>query len=226
GEPAEQRLIHHNIPVTGGNSGSPMVGASGKLVALLNSGNVLPTASGGRMPNAAIINYAQRADLVLEMLDGTADANLARERAYWAKQTATFKRGFDLIIPQVLAELKPANGANPTLVSQTKFTLTKGDQFKAKDKDGKDTFRRQKIHSVSIKGKVPGVFIAYAQERSPIQLFLVINGNIVQQNDRGIWFPAIRYGFDQDQTADIYVVSPDKDVNYTLLQYSFEAPPS
>jgi hypothetical protein len=226
GDATESRLIHHNIPVTGGNSGSPMVGASGKLVALLNSGNVLPTAGGGRMPNAAIVNYAQRADLVLDLVNGTAEAGLDKERAYWAKQTATFKRGFDLIVPQVLTELRPATGANPTLVSQTKFTLIKGDQFKTKDKEGKDVSRRQKIHTVSIKGKVPGVFIAYAQERTPIQIYLVINGNIVQQNDRGVWFPYVQYSFDADQAADIYIVSPDQDVNYTLLQYSWDPPPS
>jgi hypothetical protein len=226
GDPAQQRLIHHNIPVTGGNSGSPMVNAAGKLVALLNSGNVFAAQGGGRMPNAAIINYGQRADLARELVDGTAEANLAKEREYWSKQTATFKRGFDFIVPQLLTEIRPKTGVNPTMVSQNKHVLTKGESFKAKDSAGKEVARRQRIHSVTMKGKVPGAFIAYAQERAPIQLYLVINGQIASQNDRGVWFPHLSYSFDQDTTADVYVVSPDQDVNYTLMQYTWDPPPS
>ena len=75
-------------------------------------------------------------------------------------------------------------------------------------------------------GKVPGAFIAYAQERAPVQLYLVINGQIALQNDRGVWFPHLSYAFDQDTSADVYVVSPDQDVNYTLMQYSWDPPPS
>jgi V8-like Glu-specific endopeptidase len=226
GEIPQQRLMHHNIPVTGGNSGSPMIAANGKLVALLNSGNVFAAQGGGRMPNAAVINYGQRADLVHELLKGTAEANLAAERAYWAKQTAAFKRGFDLIVPQLLSEIKPKSGGNATPVNQSKYTLTKGDSFKAKDNQGKDVARRQRIHSVSMKANVPGAFIVYAQERAPIQLYLVIDGQIVSQNDRGIWFPHLSYSYDKDVTADVYVVSPDQDVNYTLMQYSWDPPRS
>lgn len=226
GDIAQRRQIHHNIPVTGGNSGSPMVASSGKLVALLNAGNMLAHGDKGRMPNAAIINYGQRADLALELLDGTAEANLAKERAYWAKQTATFQRGFDLLVPAILNQTKPATAEKPTLVSQTKFTLTKGDGFKTKDNQGKEVSRRQRIHSVTMKANVPGIFIAYAQERAAIQLYLVSDGQIVSQDDRGNWFPFLRYSYPQDTTADIYVVSPDSDVNYTLLQYSWEPPRS
>lgn len=226
GDAAQQRLIHHNIPVTGGNSGSPMVNSAGKLVALLNSGNVFAAQGGGRMPNAAIINYGQRADLARELVEGTAEAHLAKEREYWSKQTATFKRGFELIVPQLLSEIRPKTGANPNLISQNKHVLTKGESFKAKDNAGKEVSRRQRIHSVTIKGKVPGAFIAYAQERAPVQLYLVINGQIALQNDRGVWFPHLSYAFDQDTSADVYVVSPDQDVNYTLMQYSWDPPPS
>ena len=226
GDKEHQRLIHHNIPVTGGNSGSPMVASSGKLVALLNSGNMLAREGGGRMPNAAIINYGQRADLVHELINKTADTNLAAERAYWAKQTATFQRGFDLLVPAILEQTKPANAAKPTMVSQAKHSLTTGDAFKAKDATGKEVTRRQKIHSVSVKPNSPGIFIAYAQERAAIQLYLVVEGKIIAQNDRGTWFPFVPYTVDKETNVDVYVVSPDADVNYTLLQYAWDPPPS
>ena len=227
GEITQRRLVHHNIPVTGGNSGSPMVAANGKLVALLNSGNMLAREGGGRMPNAAIINYGQRADLALELLNGTAEANLAAERAYWNKQTETFQRGRELIVRAILDQTRPPNqNGNPNAVKETSFTLGKGDSFTAKGVDGKEVSRRQQIHKVSMKGNVPGIFIAYAQERAPVQLYLVINNQIVQQDARGNWFPYVSYSYPTDTEAEIYVVSADADVKYTLLQYAWEGPSS
>jgi hypothetical protein len=222
---AQRRLVHHNIPVTGGNSGSPMLASNGKLVALLNSGNVLARPGGGRMPNAATVNYAQRVDMLQELVSERADGNLAADRAYWSKQTAAFKRGIEVIVPQLLSELKPTEGMTAVLVNETKTTLVKTDAFTAQDKDGKDVPRRQKIYPVTLKGG-PGVFIAYAQERTSIQLFLVVDGSIITKDDRGVWYPAVSYSMSDETKAEVYVVGPDNDVNYTLMHYSWDAPPS
>jgi V8-like Glu-specific endopeptidase len=163
GDVAQRRLIHHNIPVTGGNSGSPMVNAQGKLVALLNSGNMLKHGDSGRMPNAAVVNYGQRADLVHELVNGTAEANLAAERAYWAKQTETFQRGRQFIVDMILKQTRPANqSANASAASdkpekEVSRTLSTGDSFKAKEADGKEVARRQQIHQFELKGKIPGI---------------------------------------------------------------------
>ncbi|MCC7346773.1 MAG: trypsin-like peptidase domain-containing protein [Variibacter sp.] len=227
GEPEERRLIHHNIPVTGGNSGSAVVGASGKLVALINSINPIATAGGGRMPNAAIINYAQRADLLLDLISGKAEAKMDAERAYWAKQTAAFKRGFDVIVPQLVQEGAPPNAGAATQLSQGKFTLVKADRYETKDKDGKTVARRQRIHPVTAKANQPGMFIAYAQDREPVQIYIVQDGKIVAQHESNVWFAAVKYpALPADTKADVYVVSGDNDVNYTLLQYVWDAPRS
>ena len=50
-------LLQHDLPATGGASGSPIVGASGRVVALLNAGNLFMV-NGDRVPNAALINFA------------------------------------------------------------------------------------------------------------------------------------------------------------------------
>lgn len=230
GEPDERRLIHHNIPITGGNSGSAVFGASGKLVALMNSINPIAVAGGGRMPNAAIINYAQRADLLLDLISGRADANLDIERAYWVKQTSAFKRGFEVIVPQLVKEATPPDTAAnvpATQATQAKFTLGKTDRYETKDKDGKDIARRQRIHPIALKSGVPGVFIAYAQDREPIQIYIVVDGKIVAQHESTVWFAAVKYpGTPKDMNADVYVVGSDKDVSYTFLQYVWEPPKS
>jgi S1-C subfamily serine protease len=89
-------LVQHSVPATGGASGSPLFNTKGEVVAFLNAGSidVVVGASGNleRSPLAALVNFAQRADLLTELAEGKADARLAaltaemeRKRADWTK---------------------------------------------------------------------------------------------------------------------------------------------
>jgi hypothetical protein len=225
-EPGQRRMVQHNLPGTGGNSGSPMVTPNGKIVALHNAGSYINVPNVGRVPNAAMIRYGQRADMLADLVAGRAEATLAEDRAYWGRQTAAFKRGYEVIVPWILDKRKPQGGGTAVLASESKHSLVKADQFKAPDREGKESSRRQKIHSVSIKGGRTSTFIAYAQESARIQLYLVIDGKIVEQNERNIWFPDLSHRPLGDIKADIYVVGKDADVNYTLLEYVWDAPRS
>ena len=63
-------LIRHNLPSTGGASGSPIFNRNGEVVALLFAGNVIGQVQNGqvdRAPSAAQINFAVRSDLLREM---------------------------------------------------------------------------------------------------------------------------------------------------------------
>jgi hypothetical protein len=226
-EPGMRRLIHHNLPITGGSSGSPMLAPNGKLVALNNAMNALTGNRGSRIPNAALINYAQRADQLLDLLSGRADQQLAEDRVYWATQTANFKRGFDFLVQQILVEMKPSDGATATMVSQNKFTLDAADQVKNRDSNGKEIVRRPKKIIVPLKGGQDNVLIAYAQESAAIKMFVMVDGKIVIKDDRDqVWYPNVSYKPASDVQAEVYVVGDDADVNYTLLQYNWTAPPS
>lgn len=66
-------LIRHNLPATGGASGSPIFNEKGHVVGLLNGGNVsLQVSANGHMQrqaSAALINFGMRVDLLEELLD-------------------------------------------------------------------------------------------------------------------------------------------------------------
>jgi hypothetical protein len=217
----EQRLmVHHDLPAVGGQSGSPIAAPSGRVVALLNSGNIIMQEGGKRAPSAALINYAQRSDMLGDLLRGEAQAKVDGDQKYWAKQMALFKRGIDVIIPAILAEFKKKNAnAVSTLVSDQAFTL--GGESRVKKQNGE--FQRQRSHAVQLIGGSDYTFIAYASGRPNIELYLMNDRQIVAQSKDMKWFPAIAHRPASTGEATLYVVSPqDRDVSYTLRVYKWE----
>jgi hypothetical protein len=228
-EPARRRLVQHNLPGVGGNSGSPMLTPDGKLVALHNAGSYIEVPNVGRVPNAAMVRFAQRVDFLREVVENRAHGLMASERAYWEQQTAAFKRGLDGLALWVLSVSRPekSRGASPTLAGRSEHTLTDSARFREKDRNGKETVRRQQVHQVTLKAGRQSTFIAYGQNQASLELYLVVGGDIVRQHDRGAWYPHFSYTPTADAAASIYVVDPrDRDVKYTLLEYVWEEPRS
>jgi|RifCSP13_1_1023834.scaffolds.fasta_scaffold29060_2 uncharacterized protein YukE len=102
-EPGHRLLLKHSVPVTGGASGSPLIDASGKVIGIVNGGNttVFKDAEDSvnakvRMPNAALINFAQRVDLLQDLTQGVAEQRLAEDQAYWRKAAQQFDHYFDV----------------------------------------------------------------------------------------------------------------------------------
>jgi hypothetical protein len=68
-------LLRHNLPAAGGASGSPLFDPDGRVVGILSAGNIagsLAQDSDGkarlvRTPSAALINFAQRVDLIQDI---------------------------------------------------------------------------------------------------------------------------------------------------------------
>jgi hypothetical protein len=227
-EPDKRRILRHNMPITGGSSGSPLVGPNGKVVGVLHLGNMDYLPNIGRLWNAALINYAQRADDLLDLAEGRAQARVEAERPYWAQQTATFRRGVEVIVPWILSKLKPQGATNPTLQLKETITLGPGSRTTLKDADGKEAIYRRTAQRVTLKAGQPGVFIAYAQQRTPLTVYLMTGDQtILAKDDRGkIWFPHFAYVPLASGMAELYVVAPDADVTLTLFHYIWDAPPS
>ena len=91
GDVAQRLLIQHSIPSAGGASGSPILNADGKVVAINSGGNsITPSNNSPRIPSGALINYAQRVDLLGELLSGQADAAQAQRSALWKQDLAQY----------------------------------------------------------------------------------------------------------------------------------------
>jgi hypothetical protein len=223
-------LIHHNLPATGGSSGSPMIGASGKIVAFANSGNIfsLPTSVvwTGRIPSAALINYAQRADLIADLGAGTGSADIDGERAYWTKMTEAFKRGFDVVVPAILAHLKPKDGMTADLVSQGNFTMTAADKITVRNANGKDIPVRRQKQSMKVAAGRQYLFIGYAEDRAQMNLYLFVDGKLVGKDEEDDWHPSVSHTAARDGTVEFDVLTADQDVTYRFLQYVWIAAPS
>ena len=87
GEPGY--LLEHSLPVTGGASGSPIFDARGRVVAILSAQNAVDVPFAGRAPSAALVNYAQRVDVLDALLDGSA-VPLEQLRANWKRDLARY----------------------------------------------------------------------------------------------------------------------------------------
>lgn len=109
-------LIQHTVPVAGGVSGSPLIDASGMVIGVVSGGNTAKglrevadkVAQGEtaetnkekddkekqtesfRIPSAAMINFAQRADLLDDLKNGVADRELAADQVYWDQAAQKF----------------------------------------------------------------------------------------------------------------------------------------
>lgn len=176
-------LVQHNLGATGGASGSPIVNAAGEVVAVLSGGNIIITPE-GRAPSAVGINFAQRADLVKELLDGTAAEHLVAYQSIWAEGLALFDN-FRSALPKVfLSDLKNWVGGDrePEAVDS---------------KDGEKVGPRNEdwgvnatIYEYEVKAGKVGAY-AIAQGEDDINIAIVQDGKVLVLNDDKDWHPLV-----------------------------------
>jgi hypothetical protein len=88
--PDQLQLIHHSVPETGGASGSPIINADGKVIAINSGANFYGLSNGARIPLAVGLNFAQRADLLQELLDHRADDAQKNRLSQWQQELAKY----------------------------------------------------------------------------------------------------------------------------------------
>lgn len=124
--PDQSLLLHYDAVTTGGSSGSPLLDGEGAVIGLVSAGSAGTSAHGGRIPIG--FNYAQRVDLLRELLDGTAtEAQAAREKAWEDRIRSVFLGPKDVVADVMSAALKQRRGASSgEPVSDIEITVESG----------------------------------------------------------------------------------------------------
>jgi len=212
----QSRLVHHDLPSAGGASGSAIVSHGGHVVALLNAGNHYhPGAGQARVPSGVLINYAQRVDLLRDLLDGKADGRLRQDQAYWDRQISTFPRGPDIVANFVASRIRDRE-KNPriSLVKLSEEIATLSEQ--SREQKLASGVQRQAEHAIKLAAGSDYVFIAYTYDDTPVEIWLY-DGNRELAHDANKIYAWARYKAGADMTLSAWVISPeDKNVTYTL----------
>jgi hypothetical protein len=226
----QRRLVHHTIAATGGSSGSAIIGPSGNVVAVMNAANFLNILKPNcdeedcwqRVPNAALVNYAQRADIVSDLAEGRTTAALANDRAYWERQIALFKSGADVVFPEILDEIKPVANAIPTLVSEEKATLGEANRI---DDPTSGKQHRVQQHKISIEPGVPTTVVVYAGQTAVNLSYVDQDGKQTEpeQAEDTPW-PHLSFSKDKGENGYVAVDGPNQDTPYIIRVYTWKKP--
>lgn len=81
--PVTAQLVHTDLPVTGGASGSPVLDERGRVLGIINAGSFTLGMEGRRIPIAGT-TYAQRIDILAELVRDDSTPQAARERTWEA----------------------------------------------------------------------------------------------------------------------------------------------
>jgi len=234
-EPEHRLLIQHSVPVTGGVSGSPLIGPSGKVIGIVNGGNTSVLKNKGeamnaklRIPSAALINFAQRADLLEALKNGDAEDELAEDKIYWDAQAARFDDYFDVAVQDFVKLAKSrykVNEAKETVIDNSD---------KAKLVGGGDTVKlASKTYTYDVDpGKVYG-FIADSKSGVPIGINLkdrstskfLRDAKDPRQTSELELAPTAWITVEEPRTVEVIVWSlVEQPVDYELFAYEWPDP--
>jgi hypothetical protein len=224
-DPKETLLVTHNIPITCGASGSPVIGEDGKVVAVVSA---FSSTGGQCTPSAVLINYAQRADIVADMIDGRAEDALTRDRQYWLSQLAMlhaagYEPGNKIYIPLILQADKASAGidahAEPALDLRAPGVLAADAKLGA----------AKGVTPLTLSAGQHYVIVAYAEDETPIALTLRDkNGTAVAFTDplsaNSVWYPSLTFAPAANGQYQATVTGATAGIKYILRLYRWAIP--
>lgn len=108
------QLVHTDLPVTGGASGSPVLDERGRVLGIINAGTFTLGMEGRRIPIAGT-TYAQRIDILQELVRDDANAQPARERTWeeaFLAMADNARKGLEQVLTERFRRLVSRGGAS------------------------------------------------------------------------------------------------------------------
>jgi hypothetical protein len=213
------QLVHHDLPGTGGTSGSPIAARSGRVVALNSAATFYFTPEGGRIPSGVLINYGQRVDMLRNLISDHGEHELAQARKYWTQQLGKLSRGPDIVATWVASAIRDKLKSDIEFARVSEQTLSLSDGPVSNN----GVTQRQKSQDVQVPTDSDFVISAYAHARLPIELFIYAGDKLIAQdnaNQKFVRWVALKPGSNTTLTA--WVVSKaDREVTYTLQLHKY-----
>jgi hypothetical protein len=223
--PEDRLLVQHSLPVTGGASGSPILDENGDVIAVLSAGNMELSPLGSRAPSAVLVNFAQRADLVLEIVEDRADdAQVPR--------TERWRSGISTLMSLRSAAEKGALGFIKRYLELVERDAgvphkTLKDWAGAVDTSGPRRSRRvYHDQDFEIPGKGLYVFFAYGvlgQNVDVAVLHETDDAVVLGSANTPDWYAAVRVEVDEATKVRIRVYGT-RDAEFRLFAYAFVPP--
>jgi hypothetical protein len=211
--PDANQLIQHDLGATGGASGSPIINAQGEVVAVLSAVNFYFLDDGSiRIPSGVGINFGQRADLVRELLDGTAQDKLASYEEQWREGLQGFTDLRSVLPGLLVNDWAYYYGFTeaPTVLQET------GGELGPMDDD---------VGFPSARFAVPvdqyGLYVVYAigSDNEDFNLAVVRDGEVVLWDDSPAWYASVGSEFDKGPVLQIIVTGPTEGADFQLKAF-------
>lgn len=197
-------LIHVDLRVAGGASGSPILNAQGKVVGLVHAASSVTVLTAGaafaRISNG--FNYAQRVDLLSELLDGIAESRQAARDAEWRRElnalTISPREFVERLTVEAVTMLKLQGQIAPD--AEAKVVL---EESRAMDpvEGGSLSFEIKLIAQTNY------LLIACATDWSDINMELIVDGKVIAFDVAMDHFPVISHAVEQATRATIRIYS-------------------
>ncbi len=205
-------LVQESLPATGGASGSPIIDKSGRVVAILSGGNIVITDK-GRAPSAVLVNFAQRADLVLGVID-PASFDLDGERRFWAEVLPRFDSHEHSVVAAAREALAQAVGGAVAEPKEETASLKTGGAVKA----GPAQYRE---HAIDVEAGHTYRFLVYGEQGSTLNLALFRGEDGIDANFGGRSFASLDYTATATETLKLRVVGESaRPVGYKLYTFN------
>ncbi|MCA8971301.1 MAG: trypsin-like peptidase domain-containing protein [Planctomycetes bacterium] len=155
--PEEAVALSFNMNITGGASGSPVLGTDGRVVALFSAGDVAPV-EGMRIFNGA--SYGPRVDLLRELLEDTAQSKQeARIAALRTQFLAKFRVGAEA--SRIVARVRASRLLSTVRRRTVKLELLEDFEVEL---DGLGLSHAKRVARVSLQARRTYVLVAVAKD--------------------------------------------------------------